>query len=164
MHGIPPPPQAQEEVLVNQEGSLDLPPSGNSSPHQEIGPKVQSLERNDLQLVIANDPSEIPNWLEPFETTQLRNLLSATISPPQTSSSWFSNSGPNTLDASFTPAPEHPLLPALEQMESALVQSRVISKFYSRNKNRKMKEQKDSRESLKTVFEKWSQNSISRIA
>jgi hypothetical protein len=43
-----PPPQAQVEVLVNQEGNMDLQPSGNSSPHEEADLEVQSTERNDL--------------------------------------------------------------------------------------------------------------------
>jgi hypothetical protein len=49
--GIPLHPSSSGELLVNQEGSLDLQPSGSSSPHVEVGQEDQTMERNDLQLI-----------------------------------------------------------------------------------------------------------------
>jgi hypothetical protein len=79
----PPPPQTQVEVLVNQDGSLDLQPSRSSSPHAEVGQEAQSMERNDLQLLYVDNPSEVPDWVAPFDFAQLRSLLAAVIPPLQ---------------------------------------------------------------------------------
>jgi hypothetical protein len=56
-------PQAQVQVLVNQEGSLDLQPSGSSNPHVEVVQEAQSMERNDIQLITTENPFEVPEWV-----------------------------------------------------------------------------------------------------
>jgi hypothetical protein len=45
----------------------------------EVGQEAQSMERNDLQLITTKNPSEVPEWVAPFDSAQLRSLLVATI-------------------------------------------------------------------------------------
>jgi hypothetical protein len=47
----------------------------------EVGQEAQSMERNDLQLITTENPSEEPKWVAPFDSTQLRSLLAAAIPP-----------------------------------------------------------------------------------
>jgi hypothetical protein len=51
----------------------------------EIGQEAQSMERNDLQLITTKNPSEVPEWVAPFDSVQLRSLLVAAIPPSQSS-------------------------------------------------------------------------------
>jgi hypothetical protein len=45
----------------------------------EVGQEAQSMERNDLQLITSENPSEVPEWVAPFDSAQLRSLLVAMI-------------------------------------------------------------------------------------
>jgi hypothetical protein len=62
----------------------------------EVGEEAQSMERNDLQLITTENPSEVPKWVAPFDSAQLRSLLAATIPLSHSSNWWFalSNSTP----------------------------------------------------------------------
>jgi hypothetical protein len=51
----------------------------------EVGQEAQSMEKNDLQLITTENPSEVPEWVAPFDSAQLRSLL-ATMIPPSKSS------------------------------------------------------------------------------
>jgi hypothetical protein len=66
---------------VNQEGSFDPQPSRSSYPHTKVGQEVQSMESNDLQLITTENPSEVPEWVVPFDSAQLRSLLVTAIPP-----------------------------------------------------------------------------------
>jgi hypothetical protein len=46
---------------------LDLQPSGSSSPHVEVGQGAQSMERNGLQLIPVDNPSDVPEWVAPSD-------------------------------------------------------------------------------------------------
>jgi hypothetical protein len=92
-------PQAQVQVLVNQEGSLDLQPFGSSNPHVEVGQEAQSMERNDLQLITIENPSGVPEWVVPFDSAQLRSLLAVAIPPPQSGNWWFAPSSSTPIPA-----------------------------------------------------------------
>jgi hypothetical protein len=103
----PPPPQAQVEVLVNQEGSLDLQPSRSCSPHVEFGQEAQSMERNDIELIHVDNPSKVLEWVAPFDSIQLRSLHAAAI-PLSQSGNWCftpSSSTP-TLGQLLHPSPD----------------------------------------------------------
>jgi hypothetical protein len=58
----------------------------------EVGQEAQSMERNDLQLITIENPSEVPEWVTPFHSAQLRSLLAAAISPSQSGNWWFAPS------------------------------------------------------------------------
>jgi hypothetical protein len=89
---------------------LDLQPSGSSSPQVEVGQEAQSTERNDLELIPVDNPSEVPGWVAPFDSAQLRSLLAVAIPPSQSGNWWFPPS-------SSTPTPGQLFLPAPDQTE-----------------------------------------------
>jgi hypothetical protein len=86
---------------------LDLQPSGSSSLHVEVGKEAQSMERNDLQLITTKNPSEVPEWVAPFDSVQLKSLLAVVIPPSQRGNWWCAPS-------SSTPTPGQLLLLALD--------------------------------------------------
>jgi hypothetical protein len=45
----------------------------------EVGQEAQSMERNDLQLIPVDNPSEVLKWVAPFDFAQLRSLLAPAI-------------------------------------------------------------------------------------
>jgi hypothetical protein len=47
----------------------------------EVGQEAQSMERNDLPLITTENPSEVPKWVTPFDSAQLKSLLAAAIPP-----------------------------------------------------------------------------------
>jgi hypothetical protein len=49
----------------------------------EVGQEAQSMERNDIELIPADNPSKVPEWVAPFDSAQLRSLLAAAIPPSQ---------------------------------------------------------------------------------
>jgi hypothetical protein len=53
----------------------------------EVGQEAQSMERNDLQLITTENPSEVPEWVAPFDSVQLRSLLAVAI-PLSHSGNW----------------------------------------------------------------------------
>jgi hypothetical protein len=71
----------------------------------EVGHKAQSMERNDLQLITTENPSEVPEWVAPFDSAQLTSLLAVAILSSQSSNWWFAPS-------SSTPTRAQLLLPA----------------------------------------------------
>jgi hypothetical protein len=86
---------------------LDLQPSGSSSSHVEVGQEAQSMEWNDLELIPIDNPSEVPKWVAPFDSAQLRSLLAAAIPPSQSGNWWFSLSiSTPTLGQLLLPAPD----------------------------------------------------------
>jgi hypothetical protein len=70
----------------------------------EVGQEAQSMERNDLELIPVDNPSEVSEWVAPFDSTQLRSLLVVAIPPSQSGNWWFAPS-------SSTPTPGQLLLP-----------------------------------------------------
>jgi hypothetical protein len=71
---------------------LDLQPDESSNPQVEVGQEAQSMERNDLQLITTENPSEVPEWVAHFDSAQLISLLAAVIPPSQSSNWWFAPS------------------------------------------------------------------------
>jgi hypothetical protein len=67
----------------------------SSSPHVEVGQEAQSMERNDLQVVHVDNPSEVRDWVAPFDSAQLRSLHVAAIPPSQSRNWWVANAGPS---------------------------------------------------------------------
>jgi hypothetical protein len=58
----------------------------------EVGQEAQSMERNDLELILTDNPSKVPEWVAPFDSTQLRSLLAAAIPPSPIGNWWFAPS------------------------------------------------------------------------
>jgi hypothetical protein len=58
----------------------------------EVGQEAQSMERNDLQLITTENPSEVPEWVAPFDFAQLRSLLAVAIPPSQNGNWWLAPS------------------------------------------------------------------------
>jgi hypothetical protein len=85
----PPPPQAQSEVVVNQEGSLDELIPGASEENVEPGQEIQSQDKEDLQLIVPDNSDEMPSWVQPFDSQQLRDLLKVAMQSAQGSTWWL---------------------------------------------------------------------------
>jgi hypothetical protein len=68
------------------------------------------MERNDLELIPIDNPSEVPEWVAPFDSTQLRSLLAVAI-PPSWNGNW------RFAPSSSTPTPGQLLLPSPDQVE-----------------------------------------------
>jgi hypothetical protein len=49
----------------------------------EVGQEARSMEMIDLGLIPIDDPSEVPEWVAPFDSAQLRSLRAAAILPSQ---------------------------------------------------------------------------------
>jgi hypothetical protein len=111
---------------------LDLQPSRSSSPHVEVGQEAQSMERNDLEPIPIDNLSEVPEWVAPFDSAQLRSLLAAAIPPSQSGNWWFAPS-------SSTPTPSQLLLPAPDQAEAVAQQGSHPDSPNDRSKRKKRK-------------------------
>jgi hypothetical protein len=107
---------------------LDLQPSGSSS----LGQEAQSMERNDLQLIPIDNPSEVPEWVAHFDSAQLRSLLAAAIPSSQSGNWWFAPS-------SSTPTPSQLLLPAPDQAEAVAQQGSHHDSLDDSSKRKKRK-------------------------
>jgi hypothetical protein len=55
----------------------------------KVGQEAQSMERNDLQLITTENPSEVPEWVAHFDSAQLSSLLATAIPPSQRGNWWF---------------------------------------------------------------------------
>jgi hypothetical protein len=66
--GPTPPPQAQVEVQVNQEGSPGELNLVISDDHVEPGYESQSQDKEDLQIVVPNNSEEMPSCIQPFDS------------------------------------------------------------------------------------------------
>jgi hypothetical protein len=47
------------------------------------------MERSDLQLITTKNPSDVPEWVAHFNSTQLISVLAAAIPPSQRGNWWF---------------------------------------------------------------------------
>jgi hypothetical protein len=111
---------------------LDHQPSRSSNPHVEVGQEAHSMERNDLQLITTKNSSEVPELVEPFDSTQLRSLLVATIPPSQSSNWWFAPSSSTLTSGQL-------LLLAPDQVEAVAQQGSHLDSPDDSSKRKKRK-------------------------
>jgi hypothetical protein len=133
------PPQPQMEVQGNQEASLDdFGPVESESPPIS-GAEVQSAEREDLQLVVAGSAEALPVWVHPFDSQQLRDLLSEAHRGYQEEDS-------QSLAIVIHQSASSSLVPVqpASQVLAVTANRQEITKVYARRRMRKREEKKES--------------------
>jgi hypothetical protein len=149
------PPQPQMEVQGNQEASLDdFGPVESESPPIS-GAEVQSAEREDLQLVVAGSAEALPVWVHPFDSQQLRDLLSEAHRGYQADAWWQSKplaassllqEDSQSLAIVIHQSASSSLVPVqpASQVLAVTANRQEITKVYARRRMRKREEKKES--------------------
>jgi hypothetical protein len=144
-------PQPQVEAQVNQEGSLDELDSAETEVVPVAGSEAQSMEREDLQIVLSDNAEIMPEWVQPFDSHQLRDLLKEDRQGYQTNAWWQSKplaassliqDGSTSSAIVIHQAGSNAVLPVqpMSQALAVTINNQVITKVYTRSRIRKREE------------------------
>jgi hypothetical protein len=135
-------------VIVNQQGSMDELNHEASEEYMESDQEVQSQDKEDLQLIIPEKTEEMPNWVQPFDSQQLRDLLKVAMQGAQSNVWWqtkpivtstFSLEGSSSHELSLPREASDFLVPTSQALVIA-PRKQIITKVYTR---RRFKEEKE---------------------
>jgi hypothetical protein len=141
-------------VVVNQEGSLGELIPEVSEENVESDQEIQSQDKEDLQLVIPKNTAEMPSWVQPFDSQQLRDLLKVAMQGAQGSAWWQAMTIAASVFFLEGSSSHHQVAtdPLVDDSQALVIApaKQIITKVYTRCRF-KRKEQKEVTSPLKSL-------------